>query len=85
MVDIAHVPQVHEGSGAYRWIAIRGSWRYGGRAGIGILRKLKDFLRARCNLCCMRGGGGMSFGSGSRMDQWSSHIYNVTKWPSPLC
>ena len=68
VVDSANVPQDHKGSGASLWIVIRGSWRYGGRAGMGILRELKDSKRAWCSLYCIRVGDGMLPGRGFKMD-----------------
>jgi len=44
-----------------------------------------DSLRELCRLSRYRGEGGALLGDGSRIDQQSLHIKNVTKWPSPLC
>ena len=40
VVDPANVPHDHKGRGASRWIAIRGSYRYAGRGGVGKLREM---------------------------------------------
>jgi len=74
VVDTANVLQDHRGLGASRWIAILGSCRHAGRGGVGRLREMKDFLRARWSLCCMQGGSGRSYSRGSMMGHYSGHI-----------
>ena len=67
MVHIAMVPHDQFGSGASRWIAMRGSCRYGGRGGIGRFRAKNYCRRALLRFACIRGGGqGMSMRGFSR-------------------
>ncbi len=57
MVHIAIVPHDQFGRGASCWIAMRGSYMYGGRWGTGRFLVSNDCRRALLRFACIRGGG----------------------------